>query len=176
MNFFIIKILNYLYFTFSKSGNKKTTIDSFFYPLDKIPNWNIIYGKKGFISYQCSLPLKNSYKSIFQILKILKENRTYSFVSVLKSMREEKKILSFGQKGFTLVFDFPIYKNIFEILDKIDDVVLSYGGKIYLSKDSRINQNKFKKINIEFRNKRFINFRKKINYFFQSVQSQRLGI
>ena len=53
-------------------------------------------------------------------------------------MRNEKTLLSFGQKGFTLVFDFPIYKNIFKVLSQIDDVVLEYKGKIYLTKDSRI--------------------------------------
>jgi len=176
MNSFIIKLLNFIYFLSSKSQKKKTSINNFFYPLDKVSKWNHLYGRKGFISYQCCVPLKNSYRSIFQILKILKENRAYSFVSVLKSMRNEKTLLSFGQKGFTLVFDFPIYKNIFKVLSQIDDVVLEYKGKIYLTKDSRIKQKNFYRINKEFKNKGFINFRKKMNYFFKSIQSERLGI
>ena len=109
MSTFLIKLLNFIYFNFSKSGNKISSIDEFFYPLDKINNWNVVYGNKGFISYQCSVPITNSYNSIFQILKILKENKIYSFVSVLKSMGRNNKRLSFGQKGYTLVFDFPIY-------------------------------------------------------------------
>ena len=92
MNIFLIKFLNFLFFTFSKSGTKTSSIDNFFYPLDKINNWNVVYGNKGFISYQCSVPSTNSYKSIFQILKILKENKIYSFVSVLKSISITKSL------------------------------------------------------------------------------------
>ena len=83
-----LKTLNFFYFTFSKSQKKYSSIDTFFYPLDKIDNWNIIYGKKGFISYQCSLPVKNSYNSIYEILEKLKKNKIYSFVSVLKSRKK----------------------------------------------------------------------------------------
>jgi hypothetical protein len=173
MSSLLIKILNFLYFTFSKSEKKISSIDTFFYPLDKINNWNVVYGKKGFISYQCSLPLTNSYKSIYEILKILKENKIYSFVSVLKSMRKNNNFLSFGQKGFTLVLDFPIYSGVYNVLDKIDNIVLNYKGKIYLTKDSRVSKEKFLKINNEFDDKAFRSFRKKINYHFSSVQSKR---
>ena len=176
MSGLFIKILNFFYFSFSKSEKKVSSIDAFFYPLDKVNNWNIVYGKKGFISYQCSLPLINSYKSIYEILKILKKNKIYSFVSVLKSMRKNNNFLSFGQKGFTLVFDFPIYSGVHSVLNKIDNVVLNYKGKIYLSKDSRVSKEKFSKINNEFDNKAFKSFRKKINYHFSSIQSKRLGI
>jgi|TARA_B110000027_G_C16120355_1_gene302500 hypothetical protein len=176
MSSLFIKILNFFYFTFSKPEKKVSSIDTFFYPLDKINNWNIVYGKKGFISYQCSLPLINSYKSIYEILKILKKNKIYSFVSVLKSMRKNNNFLSFGQKGFTLVFDFPIYSGVHSVLTKIDNIVLNYKGKIYLSKDSRVSKEKFSKINNEFDNKAFKSFRKKINYHFSSIQSKRLGI
>ena len=69
MNSFSIKLLNFIYFTFLKSGTKTSSIDEFFYPLDKIDNWNVVYGNKGFISYQCSVPTSNSYNCIFQILK-----------------------------------------------------------------------------------------------------------
>ena len=176
MNRFMIKILNCLYFNFSRSGNNLTSINEFFYPLDKIKNWNNIYGNKGFISYQCSVPYKNSYKSILEILKMIKKFRIYSFVSVLKSMKKKDTPLSFGQNGFTLVFDFPNYKNIKLILEKINDVVLRHRGKIYLAKDSIINKKDFKRLNNEFYNHEFKKLRKKSDYYFSSLQSKRLGL
>jgi hypothetical protein len=176
MNRFIIKILNTLYFNFSRSSKKLISIDQFFYPLDKIKNWNNIYGKKGFISYQCSVPYKDAYKSIFEILITMKKYKAYSFVSVLKSMKKKDFPLSFGQNGFTLVFDFPNYKNIAKILDKVNDIVLKYKGKIYLAKDSIISEEKFRNLNSEFYNHEFTNLRKKNNYFFNSIQSKRLGL
>ena len=108
---------------FSSSSKKVLGIDDFFYPLDKINNWNVVYGKKGFISYQCSVPYNNAFSTINKILNILKENRIYSFVSVLKSMKRNKYNLSFGQEGYTLVFDFPIYPRIFDVLNSIDLIV-----------------------------------------------------
>jgi len=153
-----------------------SSINEFFYPLDKINNWNVVYGNKGFISYQCSVPSTNSYNSIFQILKILKENKIYSFVSVLKSMGKNNKKLSFGQKGYTLVFDFPIYSNVLDVLNKIDLIVLKNKGRVYLTKDSRISKENFIKINKEFGNSDFKKLRKKCNFYFNSVQSERLKI
>jgi len=176
LNRFIIKILNTLYFNFSKSGKNLTSINDFFYPLDKIKNSNNIYGKKGFISYQVSVPFKNSYKSIFEILMTIKKYKAYSFVSVLKSMKKKDFPLSFGQNGFTLVFDFPNYRDIKIILDKVDDIVLKYNGEIYLVKDSIIEKKKFRHLNSEFYNHEFIKLRKKSNYFFNSLQSQRLEL
>ena len=164
-----------MYFTLSKSGTKISSIDEFFYPLDKINNWNVVYGNKGFISYQCSVPTTNSYNSIFQILKILKENKIYSFVSVLKSMGRNNKRLSFGQKVI-LVFDFPIYSNLLDVLNKIDLIVLKNKGRVYMTKDSRISKKNFLKINKEFRNSDFKKLRKKYNFCFNSLQSERLGI
>ena len=176
MNSFFVKLLNDIYFIFHRSSKSMTNINNFFYPLDKINNWNVVYGKQGFISYQCSVPHKNSLNSISEILRIIKENKIYSFVSVLKSMKKNKYDLSFGQQGYTLVFDFPIYDKIFEVLDSIDEVVEKNKGKIYLTKDSRIKKEKFYKINKEFRYKKFKTFRKKIDYYFNSMQSKRLEI
>jgi len=176
MNRFIIKILNTLYFNFSGLGKNFTSINDFFYPLDKVKNWNNVYGKKGFISYQCSVPFKSAYKSIFEILITIKKYKAYSFVSVLKSMKKKDYPLSFGQNGFTLVFDFPNYKDIAMILNKVNEIVLKYNGKIYLAKDSIIEKEKFKNLNGEFYNHEFIKLRKKNNYFFNSLQSKRLGI
>ena len=176
MNRYIIQILNTLYFNFSKLGKNLTSINDFFYPLDKIQNWNYVYGKKGFISYQCSVPFNDAYKSIYEILITMKRYKAYSFVSVLKSMKKKDFPLSFGQNGFTLVFDFPIYKDITMILNKINDIVLKYNGKIYLAKDSFIEKEKFKNLNSEFYNVEFTKLRKKSNYFFSSLQSKRLGL
>ena len=176
MNGLLIKVLNNIYFFLSNLKKKKISIDNFFYPLDKISNWNIAYGKKGFISYQCLIPYKNSYNIINKILTEIKVNKIYSFVSVLKSMGKKDGHLSFGGPGYTLVFDFPLYKNINNSLNKIDKIVLNCGGRVYLTKDSRIDKSIFKKINKEFNNTNFKNFRKKSNYFFDSLQSKRLEI
>ena len=176
MNKYTIKLLNFLYFLLSSRRNGEVSLDKYFYPLDSISNWNVVYGKKGFITYQFVVPYKNSYKVISQILNILLSNKIYSFVSVIKLMKKNDKYLSFGKKGFSLVFDFPIYDNIHQVLNKIDKIIIVNNGDIYLTKDSRINKNAFKKINKRFYSSSFKKFRKKKDVYFSSLQSERLKI
>ena len=176
MNKYTIKFLNFLYFLLSSKRSGEVSLDKYFYPLDSISNWNVVYGKKGFITYQFVVPYKNSYKVISQILNILLDNKIYSFVSVIKLMKKNDKYLSFGKKGFSLVFDFPIYDNIHQVLNKIDKIIIINNGDIYLTKDSRINKNAFKQINKRFYSSSFKKFRKKKDVYFSSLQSERLKI
>jgi FAD/FMN-containing dehydrogenase len=176
MNAFSIKLLNSIYFYLKATEKKITNIYNFFYPLDKISNWNVVYGKKGFISYQFFIPTKKAYEAIKNILTLLKNNKIYSFVSVLKSMGKASRYLSFGSAGFTMVFDFPLYNNILDILNKIDNIVLSNNGRLYLAKDSRIDKKNFKEINKEFYISKYRKFRNLNSKTFQSAQSERLGI
>ena len=91
-------------------------------------------------------------------------------------MGRNNKRLSFGQNGYTLVFDFPIYSNVLDVLNKIDLIVLMNKGRVYMTKDSRISKENFLKINKEFRNSDFKKLRKKYNFCFNSLQSERLEI
>jgi len=176
MNFITIKLLNtiYYYFNFSKKSFVKLT--EYFYQLDKIKNWNLIYGNKGFISYQLVIPEKDSFKAIYQILNILLVNKCFSFVSVIKFLGKNDGYNSFGVRGFTLVFDFPIYKNIYSTLKKVNEMVIRFKGRVYLCKDSTLNEKQFKQMNTGFHNKEFIQIRKNKKKYFNSEQSQRLKI
>ena len=176
MNSYTIKLLNFLYYLLSAKSKKVISLDKYFFPLDRIKNWNIVYGKKGFITYQFIVPYKNSYNVINKILNILSDNKIYSYISVIKSMKKNNKYLSFGKEGLSFVFDFPIYKNIDKVLDKIDKIIISNNGDMYLTKDSRITRGIFQKINKKFYSPSFKKFRKKEDCYFSSLQSRRLKI
>ena len=83
---------------------------------------------------------------------------------------------SFGIKGYTLVFDFPIYKNIHPTLKKITKTIIKLNGKIYLCKDSVINSKDFKNMQTGFNDIRFKKIRKIKKKYFESEQSNRLNI
>ena len=176
MSQFIIKILNFFYYLLSYPKRSNVKIDDFFYQLDKIKNWNLIYGSKGFISYQLVVPEKNSYFTIQKILKTLVDNKCFSFVSVIKFLGRKDGFNSFGIKGFTLVFDFPLYKNIYSVLKKINKIVADNNGSIYLCKDSFLSNADFKKMNSGFQSKEFRSIRRIKKKFFNSEQSKRLKI
>ena len=99
-------------------------IGQFFYPLDGIQNWNRIYGPKGFIQYQFVVPENKSYL-IRVILETLRKISVPSFLTVLKRFGNATSYLSFPIPGWTLQLICPNIKNLNNVLDKLDDLVVS---------------------------------------------------
>ena len=179
LNSLSVKAFNWLYYKKAPDGEskQKVDIDTFFYPLDAINNWNRIYGKGGFTQYQFILPKEKSYDGLKEILEKISKSGKGSFLAVLKLYgKENENYLSFPMKGYSLALDFKIEKGIFELLNSLDEIVLKYGGRIYLTKDVRVSKESFEKgyPNIE----KFRELRKKyaMSEKFVSLQSKRVGI
>ncbi|CAA6802145.1 MAG: FAD-linked oxidase [uncultured Campylobacterales bacterium] len=179
LNKFSVKLFNYLYYKKApkRIEEKKVSIDSFFYPLDKINNWNRIYGKNGFTQYQFILPKESSFQGLQEILSKIASSGKGSFLAVLKLYgKENKNYLSFPIAGYSLALDFKIEKGVFELLDTLDEIVLKHGGRMYLAKDARMSKETLHKSYPKI--KEFLNIRKKYNLTdkFNSLQSKRLDI
>lgn len=143
-----ISLFNKLYF-YRESRRKSpflTDYDSYFYPLDSIGQWNRMYGKRGFVQYQCVIPEASALVGMIALLKELSASRRSSFLAVLKRFGAEGKApLSFPMPGYTLALDLPIRdKGLFSLLDKLDHIVLQHGGRVYLAKDARISAESFR--------------------------------
>ncbi len=140
LNPFTVKAFNFLYY----GKNTKKVIDNvvsyepFFYPLDAILHWNRGYGKQGFVQYQFVLPLE-SKNGLVEILKRISDEGLGSFLAVLKVFGKQDDLISFPKEGYTLALDFPVRNGLFPFLDELDKLVLQWGGRIYLSKDARMN-------------------------------------
>ncbi len=118
----------------------------YFYPLDRISNWPRLYGRRGFIQYQCVLPEKSAYAAIDNLLKTLGRNKQPIYLAVLKRFGNANLApLSFPLSGFTLALDMPIRnEKLFTCLDELDAVVIDAGGRIYLAKDARLKPEAFR--------------------------------
>ncbi len=179
LNSLSVKAFNWLYYKKAPDGvsQQKVDIDTFFYPLDAINNWNRIYGKGGFTQYQFILPKEKSFDGLQEILKSISNSGKGSFLAVLKLYgKANENYLSFPMEGYSLALDFKIEPGIFELLDRLDEIVLEYSGRIYLTKDVRVSKETFEKGYPDI--EKFRAFRKENGMIekFESLQSKRVGI
>ena len=178
LNNWTIKIFNSIYYWLNKRKKNNNLIDwdSYFYPLDKILEWNKMYGRKGFAQYQCVIPKENSRNGLLEILETMCETKTGSFLTVLKKFGPEQGKFSFPMDGYTIAMDFPINNKTLSLMNRLDEITSKFGGRIYLAKDSRMSKETL--FETEKRLKNFDNLRKKFDTKkkFESSQSTRLGI
>lgn len=175
-------IFNFLFYRKTPGKPTQSIIDyeTFFYPLDSILSWNRIYGSKGFTQYQFVLPMGDGVQGLKEIWKKITEMTAKgngSFLTVLKMFgKGDEGHLSFPMEGFTLAIDFAVNTSLFPFLDGLDELVLKYGGRIYLAKDARMKEEVFKRSYPGLR--KFIKIRSQLDPKKQlrSKQSDRLGI
>ena len=119
----------------------------FFYPLDGIPEWNKMYGKKGFFQYQCVLPPESSRQGVDELLRLIAKHGIGSFLAVLKTFGDRPSLgmLSFPRRGATLALDFPNQgERSLRLFQELDTVVREAGGALYPAKDARMSGELFR--------------------------------
>ncbi|MGC1677223.1 MAG: FAD-binding oxidoreductase [Candidatus Binataceae bacterium] len=127
-----------------KAGRARFDYQFFFFPLDSIHDWYRIYGKRGFVQYQCVWPEAESRAGLIEILEAISASRRGSFLTVLKKFGAQEGMLSFPMPGYTLALDFPVAEGLMEFLDRLDAMVLARGGRVYLAKDARMRPEMFR--------------------------------
>jgi len=140
LNSLSVRMFNAVIYATHRERAAHTVFDweSFFYPLDSIRNWNRIYGKRGFVQYQCVWPPAESRAGLVEVLETIAHSRRGSFLAVLKKFGGQDGLLSFPMPGYTLALDFPVTDGLLEFLDSLDAMVLKRGGRVYLAKDARM--------------------------------------
>ncbi len=179
LNKITVKAFNALYYNTVRKwvSQQRVGINSFFYPLDAVANWNRIYGRRGFTQYQVVLPLDMSFAGLENILTRIAASGKGSFLAVLKLFgKGNANYLSFPMEGHTLALDFKIEPGLFELLDDLDRIVLDCGGRIYLTKDVRVSRKVFEAGYPQIERFRTLRREYGMDTIFQSLQSKRLGL
>lgn len=120
-----------------RSGPRPVHYSSFFFPLDRVRGWNRLYGRRGFLQYQCVLPVSESSRGLRTILERVASSGHMAYLGVLKLLGSQGEgLLSFPMPGFTLALDFPMRSGTLDLLETLDDITASHGGRVYLAKDA----------------------------------------
>lgn len=119
--------------------NALVSLGAFFHPLDGVRDWHRLYGRRGFIQYQFCVPDANA-DAVAHVIGRLARSRAACTLAVLKRFGPSNPApLSFPLEGWTLALDFPVGSaDLAQLLDEIDEIVLSANGRVYLAKDSRL--------------------------------------
>ncbi|MCW8841760.1 MAG: FAD-binding oxidoreductase, partial [Gammaproteobacteria bacterium] len=150
LNPLTIRAFNALYYRLE--GRKTSPFivgyDKFFYPLDALGHWNRLYGKRGFVQYQCVVPLEQAHETLRQLLDALAASGHAAFLGVLKRLGAASAgQLAFSMPGYTLALDLPFGgAATLELLQRFDEIVLAHGGRVYLAKDARLSAESFRQM------------------------------
>ncbi|MEM9820036.1 MAG: FAD-binding oxidoreductase [Bacteroidota bacterium] len=172
LNSWSIRLFNTLYFHWKRRSTEQQIVhyNTFFYPLDAIRNWNRLYGEKGLLQYQFVLPFANAEAGLRQIFTAIQAANCTPNLCVLKAMGKESTHaapISFPMPGFTLAVDFKRSQKTLQLLERLDEMVIQHGGRVYLAKDARLAKAQFKAMYPQvFRHPQL----------FQSLQSIQLAI
>ncbi len=147
LNRYSMAIYNKLRFRKYSAWRKTETsgFGQFFHPLDRIGNWNRLYGKRGFFQYQCMFPdSPDVVAQMLTFLSALHSKNLFSFLAVIKYHRRSKGLLTFSQAGYSIALDFPNTARVQAVLPQLNRWVADNGGRVYLAKDAILSAEHFR--------------------------------
>ncbi|MBI2529125.1 MAG: FAD-binding oxidoreductase [Candidatus Rokubacteria bacterium] len=150
--------------------------ESFFYPLDAVGDWNRMYGRRGFLQYQCVVPRAAGPGALSRLLERLAAAGAASFLAVIKDCGPAgEAYLSFPLEGMTLALDLPYRGPATEALvHDLNAAVIEAGGRIYLAKDAVTRAADFEKMMPRLKEWQAVRDRWDPERRFRSAQSVRL--
>jgi FAD/FMN-containing dehydrogenase len=157
-----VSMFNAVFFHKQRKAHVKALRDyeSFFYPLDAVLHWNRMYGKRGLTQFQYAIPWEHAKEGTIAILREIAKSGLASFLAVLKAFGNIPSLgmMSFPQPGIMFALDFPIKPGVtFPLLERLGDMTLEYGGRLYAAKDAAMTAAQFQTFYPEWR--RFARFR-----------------
>jgi decaprenylphospho-beta-D-ribofuranose 2-oxidase len=136
-----VRAFNELYWRAAprRSRGRVEELPRYLFPLDRLGEWNRLYGPAGLIQYQFVIPAGQE-SALLRCFELIRARRLPVYLAVLKWLGSAfGGPLSFPLAGLTLAIDIPASApGLAPALDALDAVVAECGGRVYLSKDARL--------------------------------------
>lgn len=178
LNRYSMRLFNTAYFhkPIDEGRERRIEARNYFFPLDSITHWNRLYGRRGFLQYQCVIPDDAALVGMRKILTVINKAGKGSFLTVLKKLGPANaNLLAFPLQGYTLAMDFKYEASIFPLLNELDRIVLDHAGRLYLAKDARMSLETFRSSYPRWEDMQRIRAETGADQVFHSLQSRRLG-
>jgi len=123
-----VRAFNAAYYAAQKLGGRARLQhwESFFFPLDALSRWNRLYGRRGFLQFQCVVPTRDAVREILR-------DPPPSPLTVLKRFGSipSPGMLSFPRPGFTLALDLPNRgEETFAHFARLERLAIDAGGAL----------------------------------------------
>lgn len=136
---------SFLYHVTARDTKGVVHPETFFTPLDKVLRWNRGYGSAGLTQYQCVIPFEAGAPAAKEILALLRKLGVGVYLAVVKDCGPEGRgMLSFPRSGLTLALDLKVDARTPKVVALLNERVIEYGGRVYLTKDRFMSAEHFK--------------------------------
>ncbi|RIY01844.1 FAD-binding oxidoreductase [Aureimonas flava] len=125
----------------AEEATRDVAFDGFFYPLDRVEDWNRLYGPQGLHQHQSVVPEAMGRQAVRALMECASAHGQGSFLTVLKRFGDlpSPGLLSFPRRGYTLTLDFPNRgAPTLALMDELDRIAIEAGGAVNPYKDARM--------------------------------------
>jgi len=174
-----VRLYNSLYWNRVPAGGRTRIMprQEFLHPLDALSDWHRLYGRRGFVQFQCVVADDLAQPCLRKMLETVSRSRPGALLGVLKTMgRDGRGLLSFAKRGHSLALDIPWRSSTPKLLAELERIALDCGARVYLAKDSLLSADGFAAMYPE--RERFVSVLQRLDPAarFQSDQARRLGL
>jgi decaprenylphospho-beta-D-ribofuranose 2-oxidase len=111
---------------------------AFHQPLDAVPEWNRLFGRRGLTQHQVVVPF-GAEDLVRRLVHRIGRDGGSALTTLKRFGPADPGPLSFPAPGWALAFDLPAGRpGLAALLDEADEQVAAAGGRVYLAKDARL--------------------------------------
>lgn len=135
----VVRLFNQAYLNRVPASGREMLrpMQAFFFPLDRLHDWNRLYGKTGFHQFQCVVPPAEAEPVLRRMLTLISASGQASPLAVIKRLGPQGDgLLSFPREGFTLAADIRNRGGVGDLFRQLEQLCHAAGGRLYAAKDS----------------------------------------
>jgi decaprenylphospho-beta-D-ribofuranose 2-oxidase len=121
------------------SAGRVEPLGAHLFQLDALGSWPRLYGPQGLVQYQAVIP-RSRQPTLEGLILRLRRSAVPCYLATLKELGPASEAsLSFPLEGWTIALDLPrVATGLEDLMSQFDELVAGAGGRVYLTKDSRL--------------------------------------